>query len=198
MCIVLLVLYVSYVFFPEILSYFFFLFFFFFQAEDGIRDGTVTGVQTCALPIFAHRPDRTQRARRRAGRAVRPARDPLRTPRLARLVRGVRAAPRSRERRRRVRIRGHGRGRPRRAGAPRRARRQRRVAPAAGRREAVGRADVVRRGGAPREEPLHGRAHRRVPRNARRRHGAGPGLRAGVERDRGVRRVRGDGRVVRA
>src|SRR2546430_6076119 len=29
------------------------LFFFFFQAEDGIRDLTVTGVQTCALPIFA-------------------------------------------------------------------------------------------------------------------------------------------------
>src|SRR5689334_1564195 len=29
----------------------FFFFFFFFQAEDGIRDGTVTGVQTCALPI---------------------------------------------------------------------------------------------------------------------------------------------------
>src|SRR6266705_2572481 len=28
-------------------------FFFFFQAEDGIRDRTVTGVQTCALPIFA-------------------------------------------------------------------------------------------------------------------------------------------------
>src|SRR5689334_24817353 len=27
-------------------------FFFFFQAEDGIRDGTVTGVQTCALPIL--------------------------------------------------------------------------------------------------------------------------------------------------
>src|SRR3989338_7405147 len=25
----------------------------FFQAEDGIRDGTVTGVQTCALPISA-------------------------------------------------------------------------------------------------------------------------------------------------
>src|SRR5689334_24815538 len=25
---------------------------FFFQAEDGIRGGTVTGVQTCALPIF--------------------------------------------------------------------------------------------------------------------------------------------------
>src|SRR2546425_11304936 len=27
------------------------LFFFFFQAEDGIRDKLVTGVQTCALPI---------------------------------------------------------------------------------------------------------------------------------------------------
>src|SRR5439155_14162527 len=26
---------------------------FFFQAEDGIRDGHVTGVQTCALPISA-------------------------------------------------------------------------------------------------------------------------------------------------
>src|SRR5437016_14228922 len=26
--------------------------FFFFQAEDGIRDWSVTGVQTCALPIF--------------------------------------------------------------------------------------------------------------------------------------------------
>src|SRR5690625_2486799 len=29
-----------------------FQFFFFFQAEDGIRDGHVTGVQTCALPIL--------------------------------------------------------------------------------------------------------------------------------------------------
>ena len=29
----------------------FFWFFFFFQAEDGIRDWSVTGVQTCALPI---------------------------------------------------------------------------------------------------------------------------------------------------
>src|SRR2546421_3693025 len=28
------------------------IFFFFFQAEDGIRDLIVTGVQTCALPIF--------------------------------------------------------------------------------------------------------------------------------------------------
>src|SRR5258706_8172976 len=29
----------------------FVVFFFFFQAEDGIRDWSVTGVQTCALPI---------------------------------------------------------------------------------------------------------------------------------------------------
>src|SRR5438093_12294660 len=28
-----------------------YIFFFFFQAEDGIRDWSVTGVQTCALPI---------------------------------------------------------------------------------------------------------------------------------------------------
>src|SRR5205085_3652269 len=30
--------------------------FFFFQAEDGIRDLTVTGVQTCALPICTKEP----------------------------------------------------------------------------------------------------------------------------------------------
>src|SRR5690348_17403048 len=35
--------------------FFLFLFFFFFQAEDGIRDGRVTGVQTCALPICGGR-----------------------------------------------------------------------------------------------------------------------------------------------
>src|SRR5260370_7680122 len=33
-------------------STFYSVFFFFFQAEDGIRDSSVTGVQTCALPIF--------------------------------------------------------------------------------------------------------------------------------------------------
>src|SRR6266576_4686451 len=32
-----------------------FLFSFFFQAEDGIRDLYVTGVQTCALPIYPPR-----------------------------------------------------------------------------------------------------------------------------------------------
>src|SRR5207245_4567657 len=30
----------------------------FFQAEDGIRDATVTGVQTCALPIYRERINR--------------------------------------------------------------------------------------------------------------------------------------------
>src|SRR5688572_31680532 len=34
-----------------ILPYFVYVVLFFFQAEDGIRDLTVTGVQTCALPI---------------------------------------------------------------------------------------------------------------------------------------------------
>src|SRR5687767_15539501 len=34
------------------LVFVFVFFFFFFQAEDGIRDKLVTGVQTCALPIF--------------------------------------------------------------------------------------------------------------------------------------------------
>src|SRR6266404_7245121 len=34
-------------------------FFFFFQAEDGIRDKLVTGVQTCALPIWPNASART-------------------------------------------------------------------------------------------------------------------------------------------
>src|SRR6267143_4598789 len=38
--------------------------FFFFQAEDGIRDGTVTGVQTCALPISERRLLRFTRMKR--------------------------------------------------------------------------------------------------------------------------------------
>src|SRR5256885_4743281 len=39
------------------------LFFFFFQAEDGIRDYKVTGVQTCALPISPARRDAPGRTR---------------------------------------------------------------------------------------------------------------------------------------
>src|SRR5205823_8664443 len=38
-----------------IICFYLFFFFFFFQAEDGIRDKLVTGVQTCALPI-SHAP----------------------------------------------------------------------------------------------------------------------------------------------
>src|SRR6266567_6240836 len=49
-------------------------FFFFFQAEDGIRDLTVTGVQTCALPI-------SQRQRRqRAAQGARGAAAALAVP----------------------------------------------------------------------------------------------------------------------
>src|SRR5688572_32389579 len=43
---------VALAFFISLLLFLSFLFFFFFQAEDGIRDLTVTGVQTCALPIY--------------------------------------------------------------------------------------------------------------------------------------------------
>src|SRR2546422_5219474 len=44
------------------------MFFFFFQAEDGIRDVAVTGVQTCALPIYgAHRADRADAQRTQGG-----------------------------------------------------------------------------------------------------------------------------------
>src|SRR5687767_15734526 len=55
------------------------LFFFFFQAEDGIRDKLVTGVQTCALPISAI-PSRSRRIPRRSsnGRARGLQRSPLR------------------------------------------------------------------------------------------------------------------------
>src|SRR5690625_7756271 len=43
--------------------------FFFFQAEDGIRDGHVTGVQTCALPICPPAEGRTPARRAVSGRA---------------------------------------------------------------------------------------------------------------------------------
>src|SRR5689334_6030835 len=49
---------------------------FFFQAEDGIRDGTVTGVQTCALPIS---PIGSRESRGRCGHTIatsRPGRSP--------------------------------------------------------------------------------------------------------------------------
>src|SRR5687767_15624652 len=47
----------------------FIFFFFFFQAEDGIRDKLVTGVQTCALPICSRAGSTycVSRLRQRAG-----------------------------------------------------------------------------------------------------------------------------------
>src|SRR2546422_9927378 len=45
------------------------IFFFFFQAEDGIRDVAVTGVQTCALPISCARRRHIHRRRRRGAHA---------------------------------------------------------------------------------------------------------------------------------
>src|SRR6266508_4846461 len=56
------------------------LVFFFFRAEDGIRDGHVTGVQTCALPIsvalsaaFSRRLGLRSRPSGRPSRIVEPA-----------------------------------------------------------------------------------------------------------------------------
>src|SRR3712207_7986546 len=50
------------------------LFYFFFQAEDGIRDIGVTGVQTCALPILAAHPTGIARKGRRRPKVRRPRR----------------------------------------------------------------------------------------------------------------------------
>src|SRR2546426_2207777 len=53
--------------------FFLFLFFFFFQAEDGIRDYKVTGVQTCALPISVQTQFRPQgQCEQRVDRLVAP------------------------------------------------------------------------------------------------------------------------------
>src|SRR2546427_13120490 len=48
-----------------------YIFFFFFQAEDGIRDLTVTGVQTCALPISVGSRSSDNRGRRACGETLR-------------------------------------------------------------------------------------------------------------------------------
>src|SRR6266542_4704411 len=96
------------------LFFFFFIrkltlvFFFFFQAEDGIRDATVTGVQTCALPICGPAAVRGAQARRlrdlarhpaRLDRDVRPAGD-------AQLVHARRRDGGARPQGRRVRVHG--------------------------------------------------------------------------------------------
>src|SRR2546430_3617828 len=59
--------------------------FFFFQAEDGIRDLTVTGVQTCALPICFHGSFRC-----RLGEQPRERRPPVRERVRARFPRAIR------------------------------------------------------------------------------------------------------------
>src|SRR2546426_5215873 len=66
--------------------------FFFFQAEDGIRDYKVTGVQTCALPIS----DRDSAGARAPGRASHPrprARSAGARAGAARAARAARATP---------------------------------------------------------------------------------------------------------
>src|SRR5687767_15182996 len=69
-------LFCFYFYFFCFIVFFVFFFFFFFQAEDGIRDKLVTGVQTCALPILRSTRPRSSHARasswRRARLAVTP------------------------------------------------------------------------------------------------------------------------------
>src|SRR6266542_3156339 len=65
------IFYLFFFFFFFFCSQIFLFFFFFFQAEDGIRDATVTGVQTCALPISLRNAEmydeRTRQARVQRG-----------------------------------------------------------------------------------------------------------------------------------
>src|SRR2546423_3726491 len=53
--------------------------FFFFQAEDGIRDKLVTGVQTCALPIFCVRRHSTSPTPIHSTKRKRPSRPSTQT-----------------------------------------------------------------------------------------------------------------------
>src|SRR5437879_13254835 len=75
------------------------MFLFFFQAEDGIRDTSVTGVQTCALPIYQSDSDGTKPGPLPAGArrgGLRGGPEPRRRISLGRRRRG---AARSEERR---------------------------------------------------------------------------------------------------
>src|SRR5256885_5673528 len=64
-------------------------YFFFFQAEDGIRDYKVTGVQTCALPISRPAAETSSLSPNRTGPGIlpRPARSAPTAPRTAVLMR---------------------------------------------------------------------------------------------------------------
>src|SRR2546426_2973110 len=82
------------------------LFFFFFQAEDGIRDYKVTGVQTCALPISQRRgryPRRRGRARVARGTAARDDHAHVREGNLTPAARQARTRPWRRHERQRDR-----------------------------------------------------------------------------------------------
>src|SRR6266478_9543842 len=59
--------------------------FFFFQAEDGILDLTVTGVQTCALPISAPSAPRTARCPAQPGNWLACSTQPAKLRRACRL-----------------------------------------------------------------------------------------------------------------
>src|SRR5262249_57948568 len=75
-------------------------FFFFFQAEDGIRDWSVTGVQTCALPISSTRRNASSIASRAAadgamaGRKTRVASGWAGSPSISRSPRRLRSEER--------------------------------------------------------------------------------------------------------
>src|SRR2546429_4161519 len=71
------------------------IFFFFFQAEDGIRDVAVTGVQTCALPISPAFPARWRAARRCDISSKRSLRVPRRKPSRPCLAAKFHAFPRT-------------------------------------------------------------------------------------------------------
>src|SRR5207237_10590752 len=80
---------------------------FFFQAEDGIRDSSVTGVQTCALPIWPAPPVADRAAGHRRG-AVRQ--DPGRRAATPGSRAGPAVRPRLRSEERRVGKEGRARG----------------------------------------------------------------------------------------
>src|SRR3989475_3410750 len=67
--------------------------FFFFQAEDGIRDLTVTGVQTCALPI-SHGATRLRGVRRGDHEAVALSGEPRQVGEATHPADALRPAPR--------------------------------------------------------------------------------------------------------